>query len=510
MIITGLTVSGFKNIPDTRIEKYGFFPHTLISGENFTGKTTICEAICWAFCGSSINGSTIHDALLLNNQSKSMTVELEFTDNKGATHILKREKSYAGKIYLDNKAIPQNDLLTYIGDKDIFLSIFVVGYFQKYSPKEARELLSKALPGISPENILSKLDPELAEFIPHNRLLNSNELLKECRARLKEIEKEELFLKGQLKALFESFKQSSVSAVSADEPAVREKIEKLEARKLEILKLQLTSQDTQVLIGKRDLLRKEYEHLKSRLLHVSFKAGDVCPSCKQIITEACIKHLEEYNKKSNQEVQAEINDVVLQGKTLNRQIEEAKNNNKPAGAEISYSKELSSIEAELIQFKKRLEDIAAVKAKTSLKDEAVRKSEEINKMLRAFEEEAAYIEKTIEAAKSCNSIKTELQFKSISDNLDKVSLRLEKVVKSTGELKDCFELLYDGKELMLLSNSEKIRAFLEISNLINIKTGLKLPVFIDNAESITHYDKPDTQIFEAAVVKNAPLTVHEA
>jgi hypothetical protein len=86
---------------------------------------------------------------------------------------------------------------------------------------------------------------------------------------------------------------------------------------------------------------------------------------------------------------------------------------------------------------------------------------------------------------------------------------LEKVVKSTGEVKDCFEVLYDDKELMLLSNSERVRVGLEISNLINNKTGLKIPLFLDNAESITHYEKPDTQIVEAVVVRKRPLTVED-
>lgn len=51
----------------------------------------------------------------------------------------------------------------------------------------------------------------------------------------------------------------------------------------------------------------------------------------------------------------------------------------------------------------------------------------------------------------------------------------------------------------MLSYSERIKAGLEIGNLIMSLTNTKFPIFIDNAESITTYSIPDTQIIEARV-----------
>jgi hypothetical protein len=69
-------------------------------------------------------------------------------------------------------------------------------------------------------------------------------------------------------------------------------------------------------------------------------------------------------------------------------------------------------------------------------------------------------------------------------------------VKSTGELKDCFELAYDGKDYRVLSTGEKIRLFVEISNLVSTMKGIDYPVFVDQCESISEYNSFSTQIIE--------------
>ena len=73
-----------------------------------------------------------------------------------------------------------------------------------------------------------------------------------------------------------------------------------------------------------------------------------------------------------------------------------------------------------------------------------------------------------------------------------------------------YKIFYDGKEFNVLSLSEKIRATLEISNLINKLVGLNAPTFIDNSESITHYNREfDNQIILAKVVENQKISVEK-
>lgn len=109
---------------------------------------------------------------------------------------------------------------------------------------------------------------------------------------------------------------------------------------------------------------------------------------------------------------------------------------------------------------------------------------------------------------SCNqytAIKVTKLSEAIHSNLQDVSIILQKVVKSTGELKDCFEVRYKDKDYKVISASEKIRTGLEIANLVLNVMDVKYPIFIDNKESITSYEAPDTQIIEAKVVEGLEI-----
>lgn len=115
------------------------------------------------------------------------------------------------------------------------------------------------------------------------------------------------------------------------------------------------------------------------------------------------------------------------------------------------------------------------------------------------------IKTLITCAKEYNQTKLNLQTQSINQHLDKVTLKLFEISKSTGELKDTFEINYDGKDFKIISMSESIKAGLEISSLVMNTIGIELPIFVDNAESITSYELPRTQVIEVRVKADSPL-----
>ena len=93
--------------------------------------------------------------------------------------------------------------------------------------------------------------------------------------------------------------------------------------------------------------------------------------------------------------------------------------------------------------------------------------------------------------------------------MNKVQISLFDVVKSTGEVKDVFRFTYNGRRYDRLSLSEKIRAGLELSELMRHLTGRRYPVFIDNMESVDDLAnvRPGGQIILAKCVHGAALTV---
>lgn len=83
------------------------------------------------------------------------------------------------------------------------------------------------------------------------------------------------------------------------------------------------------------------------------------------------------------------------------------------------------------------------------------------------------------------------------------------VVKSTGEVKDTFKFSYGGRRYDRLSLSEKIRAGMEVAELMKRLTGRNYPTFVDNMESVDDLAnvRPTGQVIMAKCVSNAPLQV---
>ena len=108
------------------------------------------------------------------------------------------------------------------------------------------------------------------------------------------------------------------------------------------------------------------------------------------------------------------------------------------------------------------------------------------------------------------SRRAELTFSQLK--LNRVAISLYDVVKSTGEVKDVFRFTYNGRRYDRLSLSEKIRAGMEVSELMKRLTGRNYPVFIDNMESVEELSniRPTGQVIMAKCVPFAELTVKAA
>ena len=108
------------------------------------------------------------------------------------------------------------------------------------------------------------------------------------------------------------------------------------------------------------------------------------------------------------------------------------------------------------------------------------------------------------------SKRVELNFAKLKMN--RVAISLYDVVKTTGEVKDVFRFTYEGRDYICLSHSEKIRAGLEVAELIKRLLGVQYPTFIDDVESVPIIDnvRPTGQVFIAKVVKGAALQVQVA
>ena len=200
MIIKNLTIKGFKGFEK---EYHIDFDKdiTLIEGDNFQGKTSIGEAICWAFLGCNLfgNDKTVN---VINKNSTSAYCELEFLDNDNIIHKLIRSKGKDSIVILDGKRANVESLCKYYGDKKIFLSVYNPYYFSSLEPKEQRELLRGILPTIDCKDAFNMLSKSEQEILISPRI-DINSFIKNARDDIKDMEKE----KAELAAVIQGRKQ---------------------------------------------------------------------------------------------------------------------------------------------------------------------------------------------------------------------------------------------------------------------------------------------------------------
>lgn len=548
-----ISMKGFRNYKEE--VAYNLGKKVKIFGDNGLGKSTIKEAICWAVIGTDSNGNERATTALVNNSKPKVTeVVLDFTMDEEPHTIIRRKKGSTNEVYLDQAKSSTSDILKELFvSKDIFLSIFNPYYFPSLAPKDAKAILSDVCKPVGQDVVFAELGDYLKDVMLKNGFRIPETFLSDCRDNLKEQEENILYLKGVIdgavkqevpgKKVFEKQKElddlnERLSKIKRPE-SIENQLKELDIEEKSLrnefnnISYQPTKDISALKKQKDDYLRdyknnhKELTCLKSKFIP--------CPHCgeKVDVTEQRRNLLLKYEE-----------GVIKKGKEVAAQIEAAEEENKKIEEQNIKFRETKKLEldSKLDEIKARREKIKsdldfevmqyeeAVKCIKSFIDkieEEKRNIETANKIAENIEANNAGVDKkikdaeegiknsenriaqlklAIDAGKQYNSIKVKKQAEQIGEYLDKVTIQFE-VVNKDGEIKDKFAILYDGKEFNKLSNSEKIKAGLEISNLIMNLMNVKLPVFIDDAESINVIPELDTQMISASVSKDKEIKV---
>lgn len=629
--IKSLTVKDFKGV--TTQEFYEFGNEVVIQGDNFTGKTTIAEAILFALYGVDLQGSSRTDALVNKDLKRGKCeVSVVLETDKGEFKISRSATKTKKFIKLDKTEVTQKEVLEIVGEMDLFIVSYLPTHVLGFKDKEAREYFMKFVGEVDPVEVLNELGA-FSEPLVGLDLTNIEELKKNLREDSKGFERDLDYIDGRMVSvndvlkqmlndpvdvtdlekeiqlldnkLYEPGKAPELKSTDEIKEAIKNQYENMmdiaiEKPVFEVVKNSPEEINTKLMNLKepkpanhhnleaiefeRKQLRGEYESFKSQQEELS--KSETCPTCNQEIMDNeareriefqkleidkkikfLIKRGEELKKlfdkytKENEEESRQYNKYLtpyqIEKMNLTNQYEEAKKevaevNAKNKALSEKYEADLSKARQEAKtkydQLQSRLEEIekenAAITAKkreeennyrNAIKQElsalrgqlskANEKNQEI-KML-ANEIEKAKKEKlelqqnirnaneTIDKNKAALDAINEyvgeyakMQSGQINKHFNKVSIQLSDVVKTTGEMKPKFKLLYDEKPIEVLSLSERIRLGLEVSNFIKKVTNTAYPTFIDNAESITDFDKIPGQIFTATVVKGSELIVN--
>ncbi len=283
-----------------------------------------------------------------------------------------------------------------------------------------------------------------------------------------------------------------------------------------------------------------------------FAVGTICPTCRRPVTEAELPAIQESLRKSMQETLAQGKAAKGQLDELNALEQETENTflkyqaedvqkleaeirkvtdqrawiiERAAVANTKRESDLDSLRDQIRSLAAETEcgalsqedyerfiackaEIEACRSSLAAAQKAANaEPEDYDGKIGIIEAEITARKKLIADVALYVSKRAELLFSKLKMN--RVQISLFDVVKTTGEIKDAFRFTYNGRRYDRLSLSEKIRAGMEVSELVKRLTGRNYPQYVDNMESVDDLSnaKPTGQIIMAKCVRGAPLSV---
>ena len=567
--ISSLKVSGFKCFAEER--SFSFGPMNAIFGHNAQGKSTIADAISYAITGVSFFGSNRMDRL--RAPGKNISVELQIVDGEGQPHCLIRNRVGDNTdVFWDGQPIAAKDLNTVFAERDLFLAVFNPLYLIEVLGNKGRDLFERYMPEVPHEKVMEQLSEHNQSILAQNPFLSPEALvlladrqkeLQDCRVRIQELEsirttgfdgsdlKERL---ADLYSLHEEYVREQASLPQTDDldAKFRDLTQKRAKREADVYHSQYAQAlaDTQKQINELGMELARHRHILAGL-----QPGIRCPMCYQTVTQETLPALKD-------EFEATIRRICAQGKELSGQLDElhgldekarevfeafraqdiAMCNLELADIELRRQQAVDAVRAENERRQQKISEIREEIQNIELDLETGRLSSEEMVELECFKERAKALEAEIEVLTeqqgssmgadvapgiSAEEINAEIvkknelltalssyiaeRVRQRFDHLDlnRVSISLYEVSKTTGEVRDVFKFNYEDRPYVILSLSEKIKAGLEVSELLKKIAGINYPVFIDNGESVPVIDnvRPSGQTFISQVVKNEQLRV---
>lgn len=277
------------------------------------------------------------------------------------------------------------------------------------------------------------------------------------------------------------------------------------------------------------MLAEKYQKMMQRIN--GMKIGDVCPTCRTVISEENYKTMIDAMK-------SDVTAVCQQGKNTKEAFTKLMELDQKSREKFKefQSEDLKKVQKELSELDGGdVSEIAMLDDKIKYGNLTVEEYEELaalTKQADAFAKEVELlcetdkipeklltleksiagqktrkteIQNLIHAAREFAAKKAEMTLSKLKMN--RAAIKLFDVVKTTGEIKNVFRFTYDDKDYRWLSTSEKIKAGLEVSELLQRLTGLVYPTYIDNAECITTKLTPIHGQIILAYARNTELSV---
>lgn len=491
-----LTLQNFKSHRDLTVE---FGDTTKITGDNAQGKSSIGEAVTWSLYGIDLLGNKL-DPTPVTYEADETLVSLLFNDGQKDVQLSRSLKKGKAAYYINevpSKAGVFNEILDNLFNKDLFLSLFNPNYFFTMKWTDQRAMVLQYVTAPANKEVFKALPKaqgdKLAALVKKHSLSDIEKLHREKKTKL---DKQYIAAQSKTKTLKEQLEEDAprvpLESLQAEKAIFTKQLNEVQEvinsasstnNQINTLNGRITS-----LMHERDRMKQQWEDLKAETIQ------DTCRTCKQPLQGDAVKAAEEDKDHRKANFKASYDKVVSDRKTLEAQL---------AGLTfIDVSEQMAK--AQDLQHKlKPIESEIQKYKQFEGKQQQVKDAEQAEQQTLNDLNDSIFI---IDAVKAYYAKEAELQAAKVDGLLDNLSIKLFEEQKN-GDIKPTFEIQMDGKDYRKLSLSESIRAGLELRDVLSEQSDVIVPVFVDNAESITRFKEPLGQLIVSRVVAGEELEV---
>ncbi len=553
--LISIRIDSFKGIKQKKVETGKV---TRIEGKNGTGKTSIVDAYLWLMTGKDSQGNAQFDIIHKGNKEATVeaTVELEdghtITLKKNYKEVWKKKRGFLKKQltghtvdhYVNDVPVKKSEFNTTIDaivEQDKMQLLTNATAFLSLHWEKQRKILLDNFAEIDKDEIKKKVNLQLPDKY---KKLPIKEIIKIYKKRERDINDRMEILpakidensrylqeiktnktKEELENIQRNAQIEKERMKDTSNEEARRKRKKLYEKKIELsttisttegkinrIEYDIAMIEDTIKEAKKDLLKIEEQPQKE------FSFPDICPTCKQDIPqshknmlkeEARIDHIKEIkNEKQTKQKKIEHNKNMIQAhinsiKKGKEVIKKAKEILEKVNTDLQNTEKIKQIDYTEIdkRIEETTEDINNITNNEKVKMRIQELEREESILSNEYTETAKMISRCYDyLQEENNAIET-----SINKNFNNIKFRLGKRLLNQ-EIKPTCEAEIDGIPVASANNSAIINAGIEIINVLQKAYSTKLPILIDNAESINELTPTNSQII-ATYVTEEPLKI---
>ncbi|WP_342515438.1 AAA family ATPase [Sutcliffiella sp. FSL R7-0096] len=482
-----LELTNFKN---HALLEVNFSDITNIRGKNGAGKSSIGDAVTWCLYGKDVMGSKLEPQPIGTDLETKVELLLQ-VDSK--QYLLGRSQKKTAKYYINEvpeKATVFKEFVDSLMDEKLFFSLFTPGFFPSQKWTEQREQLLQYISEPLNKEVLAKMGKVERETLEDNlKKYPLDDLEKMHKDKKRQLDNSYERAAERFLTLKEQLEQDSSLDVDLEDTenelkpliATREKLEQ-EIDNFYQRKSARGRIESQIesLVERIDRQKSVVQGIKDEVIQ------EACQTCGQSLDEKSINKVKENR-------QARFDKEVSTGKEMLEKLNALKESlaAMPVPKDINRS-ELNEVDEKIVSLQVKLNAVGRVE---QLKQDVLA-AESNKEKLRKDRNISISI---LDAIKSFRSVRSELMVNKVDALFTRISVKLYEQLKN-GEEKATFEIEMDGKPYSKLSTAEKIKAGLELIEVLSTQSQVITPCFVDNAESILHFTSPPGQLIVARVV----------